>query len=78
MLKSRKPLRCTFGFHSWYLDSGLFFSVNRCNDCPAVDNKERAKLLDRERKLWEEEKQDSFFDTAGRVAEKLFPLQNGQ
>lgn len=46
------PLRCALGFHSWYLDSALIFSVRRCNFCKKPDNDFNEQALQRERDMW--------------------------
>lgn len=68
-----RKFMCRLGFHSWYLDSGMFSRVNRCNYCLAVDSKEHAEQVDYERKLWAEENTDNnFLATADKVAKRLF------
>ena len=66
-----RKLLCFFGFHSWYLDAAIFFRVRRCNYCPATEDKEAARLLDKERDLWKQERGNDFMTTKLNVYGKL-------
>jgi hypothetical protein len=69
-----RKILCFLGFHSWYSDSAFFYSVTRCNYCPTVDDENRLRRLEWERKLWEEEgeKGGDHAETLLKVSRRLF------
>jgi hypothetical protein len=50
---ARKPLLCLLGWHSWYIDSAIFCSAERCNRCPAVKDASAFRSLESERSIFE-------------------------
>lgn len=74
MPKTPKPWPCRLGLHRWYCDGAIFYSIERCSRCPTVKNPLVALWLERERKLWAEEKLagGSFDDQMNRVSARLF------
>jgi hypothetical protein len=69
--KDDRRLACRLGMHRWYLDNAMFSSVERCNHCPAVDDKYDASRMDYERYLWEQNKDLPFEVACGKVARDL-------